>query len=74
MELNPLTEEALPLKDLGKQLPGRPRYTTILSWCQDGRVNNNTGQRVRMEMVQLPAGYASSVAAYLRFIDRLNAF
>jgi hypothetical protein len=68
--INPL--ECEPLAQLGRKLPGRPAYTTLMDWCKRGRVNWNTRKRVKMEFLALPSGFASSLEAYLRFVDRLN--
>ena len=70
LSLNPF--ECLPLKDLGRQLPGRPKYTTLLDWCKRGRMNWATRKRVRMEFISMPSGQASSLAAYLEFVAKLN--
>ena len=59
MPIDPLTEHVLPLKDLGRKLPGKPQYTTVVAWCQQGRVNWYTHQRVKMEMLYLPGGRAA---------------
>lgn len=64
--------DCLLLRDLGRQLPGKPKYTTLRDWCERGRMNWNTRRRVRMESIQLPGGEASSLAAYLAFIAKLN--
>jgi hypothetical protein len=71
--INPLSEQVMPLSVLRRHLPGKPHYQTLLEWCKLGRKNQNTGLRVRLERVQLPSGQASSLEAYLRFIERLNA-
>lgn len=71
--INPLREQVMPLSELRRHLPGKPHYQTLLEWCKLGRKNQVTGQRVRLERVQLPSGHASSLEAYLRFIERLNA-
>jgi len=72
MKINPLTEQVMPLSQLGRKLPGRPKYTTLLDWCKRGRMNWCTRKRVRMEIITLPGGQASSLEAYLRFVDKLN--
>lgn len=72
-KIHPLKETVMPLSDLGKHLPGRPRYKTLLQWCQEGRINWNTRRKVKMELINLPSGKASSLEAYLRFIDALNS-
>jgi len=64
--------DCLLLRDLGRQLPGKPKYTTLLDWCKRGRMNWATRKRVRMEIITLPGGQASSLEAYLRFVDKLN--
>lgn len=71
--INPLVEQVMPLSELRRHLPTKPHYQTLLEWCKLGRKNQVTGQRVRLEHVQLPSGQASSLEAYLRFIQRLNA-
>jgi len=73
MVINPLREQVMPLQQLGKQLPGRPRYNTLLEWCKLGRRNRNTSKRVKLEVIRMPGGMASSLEAYLRFIERLNS-
>lgn len=70
LPLDPMKCE--PLSQLGRKLPGRPKYTTLLDWCKRGRMNWATRKRVRMEFICLPSGQASSLEAYLRFVDRLN--
>ena len=71
--INPLQENVLPLRQLRRQLPGKPAYQTLLEWCTKGRKNRLTGRRETMEKLRLPPGYHSSLEAYLRFIDRLNS-
>lgn len=73
MRINPLSEQVMPLRDLGRKLPGKPHYNTLLDWCTEGRVNWHTRRRVKMELINLPGGKASSLEAYLRFIDALNS-
>lgn len=71
--INPLVEQAMPIKDLAKLLPGKPSYFTIREWVLEGRRNIYTRARVKMDSVQLPTGMASSMEAYQRFIAALNA-
>lgn len=70
--IHPLKEQVMPLRELGKHLPGKPRYSTLIDWCRQGRVNWNTRKRVKLEIINLPGGKASSLEAYLRFISALN--
>ena len=73
MQIDPLTEHVLPLKELGRKLPGRPEYTTMVAWCKQGRINWHTRKRVKLELIYLPGGRASSLEAYQRFVAALNA-
>lgn len=70
--IDPFQEPVMPLSELRRHLPGRPNYCTLMDWCRTGRMNKKTRQRVKLEAVRLPAGTASSLQAYLRFIDALN--
>jgi hypothetical protein len=70
LQLDPF--DCLLLRDLGRQLPGKPKYTTLRDWCERGRVNWATRKRVKVQSIQLPGGEASSLAAYLAFIAKLN--
>lgn len=62
----------MPLRQLRKHLPDRPVYQTVWLWCMVGRKHPDTKQFVRMEAIRGTRGLVSSVAAYWRFIERLN--
>ena len=64
--------EALPLKILRLKIPERPSYRRLWYWCKVGRYNRYTEQRVKMESIEGTNGLISTVAAYWRFIDKLN--
>lgn len=63
----------MPLAQLRRHLPGKPHYQTLMEWCTVGRLNRLTGRREKLERIMLPSGTASSLQAYLRFIERLNS-
>ncbi len=69
-------EELIPLAEMGKRLDGGPYCDhTIWKWCFLGKlrdVNDPNSGRVRMEYVKAGRGWASSMAAYWRFISELN--
>lgn len=67
------------LSDAKKHLPEVRTIAQIRSWVYLGRVkSSDRGRedhdrtRVFLEVVQLPDGYATSEAAYQRFIAMLN--
>jgi hypothetical protein len=70
--IDPFEEKVIPLRELGKKLPDRPRYTTVVGWVTLGRRNMYSGKRVRMECLKMPYGLASSIEAYKRFLAALN--
>jgi hypothetical protein len=65
--------KAVPLKDFGRQLSPRRAYQTVRGWCVVGKLNRQTGERIKLESVYLPFGLCTDVAAFGRFVDRLNA-
>jgi hypothetical protein len=69
-------EELIPLSELCKRLDGGPYcYHTVLMWCSKGKLRNvrdPASGRVMLERVKAGRGWASSMAAYWRFVAALN--
>lgn len=65
-------EDAVLLSDFGKNLKPSRTWKTIYWWCKYGRINRFTREKVKLDYINLPAGMATSAAAYLRFITKLN--
>ena len=70
--LDLLDEGPMLLSVLRFQIPGKPSYESLRQWCTSGKVIRDSRVVVVMESVLIPGGRASSVAAYKRFVTRLN--
>jgi hypothetical protein len=66
-------EDAILLSVIGRRLPGKPKYHTLLTWAQVGKKNRHSGQTVLLEMIRMPCGYCTSVEAYNQFLRDLNS-
>ena len=64
-------EKTILLSDFGRQLPDKRKYEAILRWTTHGRTGVR-GKRIKLERVQTPGGWATSLEAYQRFLERLN--
>lgn len=73
-QLDPRTETLLPLDRLRHLVTGKPSYEAIYSWCAEGRNARGT-QRVAIQMEAMygTSGVVSSIEAYYRFLEKLNA-
>lgn len=63
-------EQTFRLSELATMLPDEPCYDTVRKWCCVG-VDGPTSL-VKLEKINSPVGYKSSVEAYMRFIAALN--
>ena len=73
LTIDPATELVIPLSELGKKIGMRIARSTVKEWINRGRKNCFTGQRVHLESIQMPGGEGTSVEAYHRFIEAMNA-
>lgn len=60
------------LSELAKLVPGKPTYETVLDWVIRGRRHPDRDDRIKLEKINTPSGYASSIEAYWRWIRKFN--
>lgn len=63
-------DELLLLSDLAKRIPYRPSYKTVWRWASHGMIRN--GVTVKLSVVTLPSGKASTMAKYQEFLAELS--
>lgn len=67
------TDPALILLSEGrKRLPHGRRYCQMHNYRKNGLLNRLTGERVKLECVRIPAGWATTPAAWEKFLVALN--
>lgn len=73
--INIRVEEPILLRLFAKRLSEPCDYDTVRKWSRRGLLidrSNPKSKRVKLEVVQLPRGMATSWEAYARFLERLN--
>lgn len=64
-------EDPIYFSDGPRKIPGCYSDRTLYNWVYRG-IKGLTGSRVRLEARRAPGGMATTMAAYRRFINKLN--
>lgn len=69
--IDPIAEQVEVIDRIRHKLPGKPTYHTVMEWWRNGRLSDS-GVLVKLETVKLTNGRGTSLAAYKRFIAKIN--
>lgn len=69
----PPLKDLIPLSEIGKLLPNKPGYWTVLRWHTRGCKHRDDRKKVvRLAAWRMPCGLATTLTAVERFIRDLN--